>query len=362
MYNLSVIIPMYNAADYIVNCVNAVLSQDLEGIEVIIVNDCSTDESMNICREHFGGNDNVILINQPSNMGPGQARNTGIKRARGKYVTFMDSDDGLRPGAYRAMYEAAQQKDADVLHVTGVLMQTVDEAPCDLNELSEDEVFRVTLDEGPKINELTVLTVDMQERLSKWLLHEIHWSIWNKLYKRDFLLCNDIVFGDMKFAEDQVFSFRCLCRADKYVMLPGEWYMYRIGSESLSRGRRGAAFMIKALTSQLNMPSCMKAAMAGVEYFDNNPAAQDKAIRYVFDALEKGFIIPTFKDAGEDNLRSDAALCNVFTEYFGDNSYFAENQFYSAHANLPAGDNIYDMITSPAFWRAMKEKQTDAAK
>ena len=356
MYNLSVIIPMYNAAEYIVNCVNGILSQDIEGLEVIIVNDCSTDEGMNICREHFGGNDNIVLMDQPYNMGPAKARNAGIKRARGKYITFMDSDDGLRPGAYKAMYEAALKKDADVLHVTGVLMQTVDVAPCNLNDLSEDEVFHVTLDEGPEINELTVLTGDMGQRLSKWLSHEIHWSIWNKLYKREFLLRNDILFGDMKFAEDQVFSFHCLFRADKYVMLPGHWYMYRIGCESLSRGRRGAAFMVKALTSQLNMPLCMERAMAGVKYFEDNPAARDKAVRYVFDALENGFIIPAFKDAGADNLRSDEALNNVFTEYFGDNAYFVKNQFYLAHENLPSGDNIYDMITSPAFWRSMKEK------
>lgn len=355
MYNLSVIIPMYNAKDYIVSCINNILSQTLDGIEVVVVNDCSTDDSMEICRKHFGNNPNVQLINQPENMGPGEARNTGIKSAKGQYVTFVDSDDAVRKDAYSAMFEAAQKDNADVLHVTGVLMQIVDEAPLDLNELTEDEIFRVTLDEGDKKNGL--ISEDMGDRLSRWLSHEYHWAIWNKLYRRTFLLDNKIFFGKMKFAEDQVFSFTCLCRAKNYSVLPGEWYMYRIGGDSLSRGRKNASFMIKALTSQLQMPEYMNRAMDGIKYFDEHPDKKEAAIQYVYKAIEDGFVMPTFKSAGMENLKADKKLHEMFVSYFSEYAGFVESQFYLAHTNLPDGDSLYDAITTPAFWRRIKESQ-----
>lgn len=357
MINISVVVPMYNAKDYIISCINGILSQSVGNIEVVVVNDCSTDGCMELCKEVFGENENVQLIDQPCNMGPGEARNAGIKHARGKYITFVDSDDAVRPDAYREMLDAAIKYDADVLHVTGVIMQTIDEAPIDLNELTEDEVFHVTLDEGNKRSELCLITESMEERLSSWLSHELHWAIWNKLYKRSFLLENDILFGKMKFAEDQVFSFHCLCRAKNYVVLPGEWYIYRIGGESLSRGKKGAAFLIKAITSQLEMPYCMNKAMAGIEYFEQNPQKKKEAINYVFTALENGFIVPTFKEAGIDTLREDAKVHETFVSYYGEHAEFVENQFYMAHENLPEGDSLYDAITTPAFWRSVKKAQ-----
>ena len=356
-YALSVIIPMYNTAEYIVSCITDLLSQEVDGLEVIVVNDCSTDNGMELCRERFAGNENVRLIDQPRNMGPGVARNTGIRVARGRYVTFVDSDDAVRPGAYKAMLDAAVKANADVLHVTGVLMQTVDAAPVNMNDLTEDETFRVTLDEGPKITSLTLLPGDMEQRLTKWLSHEIHWAIWNKLYRRDFLLENNILFGRMRLAEDQVFCFHCLCRADRYAVLPGEWYLYRLGAPSSSRGGKKPAFLVKALRAQLDMPECMDRATDGTEYFSAHPEKKAAAVKYVFDVLENGFVIPAVRDIGPDVLKSDVGLRNMFVEYFGKNSSFAENEFLLAHADIPDGDSVYDMITSPAFWRKMKENE-----
>ena len=357
MINISVIVPMYNAKDYIVSCINGILSQSAQNIEVVVVNDCSTDGCMEMCREIFGENENVQLIDQPYYMGPGEARNIGIQHARGKYITFVDSDDAIRQGAYKEMLAAALKYDADVLHVTGVIMQTVDEAPLDINELTEDEVFHVTLDEGNKRSECGLISDCMEERLSSWLSHELHWAIWNKLYKRSFLLDNNILFGKMKFAEDQVFSFHCLCHAKNYVVLPGEWYLYRIGGESLSRGRKGSAFMIKAITAQLDMPEYMNKAMTGIDYFEQNPEKKKEAIEYVYTALENGFVVPTFKDAGIEALRNDEKLHETFVDYFGERAEFVEKQFYMAHEDIPEGDSIYDAITTPAFWRNIKEAQ-----
>lgn len=354
MVKVSVIVPMYNARDYIRDCVNGILSQTLAEVEVVVVNDASTDDSMEVCRKYFGGNARVQLVDQPKNMGPGEARNTGIQKARGDYIAFVDSDDAIRSNALECMYNAAVQTDADVLHATGVLVQTVDEAPVNLNDLTEDEVYHATLDFGEKKKELTLLSKDMEERFESWLRHEIHWAIWNKLYKRSFLLAHNIKFAEMKLAEDQVFCFHCLCHAGNYAVLPGEWYLYRITGDSLCRGKKSPAFMVKSVSSQIVMPCAMEEAMADVTYFEENPSRKKQAVEYVMETLEDGFVIPAFKEIGESVLKEDASMHKMFVDYFGRYAEFVEEQFYLAHKELPEQENSFEAMNSPAFWRSMK--------
>ena len=128
-YKVSVIIPMYNAEGFIEAVVDSLLAQTLKETEIIVVNDCSPDNSMAVCRRRYGDNDRVMLIDQPKNMGPGEARNTGIKAARGEYIAFADSDDNMLPNALEEMYKGAKQENADVLHCTGAIFPLVKDAP-----------------------------------------------------------------------------------------------------------------------------------------------------------------------------------------------------------------------------------------
>ena len=88
--DVSVVMPLYNAKDYVKLAVDSILNQTLAGIELLIVDDCSTDGSLELCRELYGHDKRVRIIQQPKNMGPGAARNTGIRSATGDYVTFVD--------------------------------------------------------------------------------------------------------------------------------------------------------------------------------------------------------------------------------------------------------------------------------
>lgn len=143
---ISIIIPMYNARDYIVHCVDALLEQTLKDIEIIVVDDCSTDDSMAICEERYKDNDCVVLLSQPKNMGPGAARNAGIEKARGEYISFVDSDDAMVKDAFRQMYEEASRTDADVLHTGGALIPFDKNPGSDLSQMPEDKLIKILLD------------------------------------------------------------------------------------------------------------------------------------------------------------------------------------------------------------------------
>lgn len=116
---VSVIIPMYNAENYIAESLDSLLNQTLKNIEVIVVDDCSTDNSLNIAMrftEKFVGRLNLMRLSGNSGC-PGIPRNFALEVAHGKYVYFLDSDDFIDATALEHLYEVAEDFDADVVHV-----------------------------------------------------------------------------------------------------------------------------------------------------------------------------------------------------------------------------------------------------
>ena len=112
---LSVIIPVHNAAPYLPACLDSVLSQDLTDLQVICVDDDSTDQSAQIITNYTHKDSRVMLIRHPMTMYAGSCRNTGLVAATGEYVHFLDSDDIVEKGAYRRYYQLAKEMDADMV-------------------------------------------------------------------------------------------------------------------------------------------------------------------------------------------------------------------------------------------------------
>ncbi len=104
----SIIIPMYNAEKYIKVCVGSVLAQTFQDFEIIIIDDCSTDNSYKICQELYGNNKKIRLIRHEKNQGAGFARNNGIKNSHGEYIMFVDSDDAIMPYSLEKLRVATQ--------------------------------------------------------------------------------------------------------------------------------------------------------------------------------------------------------------------------------------------------------------
>lgn len=334
-YKVSVVIPMYKAKDYIIENVDCLLAQTLSETEIIIVNDCSPDNSMELCREHYAGNERVQLIDQPKNMGPGAARNAGVKSAKGEYIAFVDSDDGVVPDAFEKMYNAAKEYDADVLHNTGCIFPLMVDAPANLLTVPQKDWLNVNTDRVDTATDIRIAPDDIAERFDRWKKEMYHWAVWNKLYRREFLLKHDIHFGEMKLAEDLAFCFACLFNAKKYVTMPGNFYLYRMAENSLCRGKDYVKLLERSLSSVLNAPDIMKHNMKGIAFFEEHPECAREAIDFVIANLEKMYIRPAFQELGEEEIRKDGTVKRLFDEKYGDNSDFVYYTFMELHKNYP---------------------------
>ncbi len=119
---VSVIIPVYNAGKYLTRCLDSVVGQTLQNIEIICVNDCSQDNSLEILREYEAQDERIKIINFLKNMGESCARNAGLKAVTGEYIAFLDNDDWVDADFYEKLYVKAKEDDADI--VKGGLITT----------------------------------------------------------------------------------------------------------------------------------------------------------------------------------------------------------------------------------------------
>ena len=124
MPKVSVIVPAYNIAPYIERCVQSLCEQTLESIEIIVVDDGSTDGTQGLCKS-LASHDSRIKVITQENQGVSAARNAGIKAARGKYIGFVDGDDFVRPNMYESMLDNSIKHDADVVWVMPTLTDTI---------------------------------------------------------------------------------------------------------------------------------------------------------------------------------------------------------------------------------------------
>ena len=355
--DISVVMPLYNARDYLKLTVDSILNQTHKNIEVVIVDDCSTDGSLELCRELYGHDERVKIIKQPQNAGPGAARNTGIRSATGDYITFMDSDDEVMPGTLQKMFEAAQKFNADVVHTTQFSYALPDEEGNMPLQLIDDSVlmFRNDIDRNA-YTEVTLLSDDFDARLEDWKNRRINWHVCSKMIRREFLLSNNIFFSDMKLAEDMVFCFECLFRAKNYVIVPGGGYVYRITATSLSRGKKNSAHVIKAMKSQMGGVHNMSRILKEIPFFVANPDKAVLALERVIDDLEVSFIRPAFQELGEDTLRSDGLISEFMREQFGDNAPYVEFLFYELHKNYEPVIDYTAQLGDIEAWKALAQQ------
>ena len=116
MPKVSVIIPVYNVDKYLSRCLDSVINQTLEDIEIICINDNSTDNSLDILRDYAQRDSRIKIIDLPQNLGVGEARNAGIDKASGEYIGFVDSDDYIDLNFYENLYKKAKETNADIVH------------------------------------------------------------------------------------------------------------------------------------------------------------------------------------------------------------------------------------------------------
>ena len=276
---ISVIIPLYNTDKYIDQCLNSILNQRFQDYEVIVVDDCSTDNSMKIVENimpKFNGRLKIFKHKKNSG-GCAIPRNTGIKLARGKYLAFMDSDDMFLDNALEVLYKAAEETNADVLHEERFLItQNRSE-----EITSETKLVPITWerkDEDGFVDKPTLITDNLTERLSLYCTGHFYWNIWSKLFRREFILENCLEFVNLS-AEDMIFSFQCLCLAKNYVRVPDVIYFYRIRQDSIAHRRPPMEeYIPKQLKIIIEGSKHLRDFMKNFEIFDQHPEFRQNAL------------------------------------------------------------------------------------
>ena len=228
-FAISVIVPMFNAENFIGECLTSLANQTFQNFEVIIVDDCSTDNSLNVAltfSKVFG--DRLRLAKLSANSGcPGVPRNFALEAARGEYIFFLDSDDFLAETALENFFTVAKNFDADVVHADWFITAQ--------NFGGKFEFKQQSFQAGNFVDEPTLETFDIGERVTGFIQKKFLWWACNKLFRRKLLTENKITFPAIKIFEDFVFSFECLVAAKNYVRVPFANYCYRLRENSVSQ-------------------------------------------------------------------------------------------------------------------------------
>ena len=224
---VSVVIPVYNTEKYLRRCMDALLAQtiDKKDLELVVVNDGSTDSSPEILEEYREKYPDLIRIYNKTNGGQATARNLGIQKATGEYIGFADSDDYVDPTLFKKLYDKARAEDADL---------------CECHYHSMLEQSKTGPDGLPLYKEIgTRGTIGAHEDVKELFLNP-QVSPWNKLYRRSILTDNNISFPEGMIYEDTAFYIKTLPFIKKHAYVDEKLVYYCVRNGSTMTGNQGS--------------------------------------------------------------------------------------------------------------------------
>ena len=256
------IIPLYNAENYIGACLESILVQTMQDFEVLVVDDCSNDNSAAIAEnylEKFGGRLKIIYL--PANTGNASIpRNEGLRFSRGKYVFFMDNDDLIADNALEALCNCAEYYQTDVVCMeNGFVLE---------NNTLKAAAFNKN---NPNLNEIRLETENIAQRVDKFLKTGYSLAPWTKFIRRDFLIANKINFPHVKISEDVLWSFKIVCLAKNFLRVPHRLYICRSLTNSWSRTQRKPADEVKFWLNPLSNGLDYLNDFLESDFFSKNP-------------------------------------------------------------------------------------------
>lgn len=213
---VSIIIPIYNLADYLPKCLDSVHGQSYENIQVLLVNDGSTDASLAVCQEYVRLDSRFQLIDKP-NSGVSDSRNQALDRAEGKYIQFLDGDDWLAPDATETLVHTAESTGADL--VLAHFYRVADERMAPRGHIKKEQVFT---------------RQEFAEEMMKAPANYYYGVLWNKLYRRSIIEANRLRFdSQVNWCEDFLFNLEYIERVRLVAAVPRPIYYYRKRENSL---------------------------------------------------------------------------------------------------------------------------------
>lgn len=243
MHKISVIIPIYNVEPYLAECLDSVIHQTYKNLEIILVNDGSTDACPQICEDYAAQDHRIVLIHK-KNGGLSDARNAGLAIATGDYISFVDSDDLLSLDFYQILLQTLIENEADIVE-------------CDFVKF-EDELKVAKKD---ILQEVEIYETEIA--LFQLLNGPLSIVVWNKIYKRN--VVNGIEFPFGKINEDAFWTYKVFAKAKKIAKIPDPLYFYRQQATSIM----GAGYSLKrldGLEGQEEMIEFIKVNFPNLEY------------------------------------------------------------------------------------------------
>ncbi len=231
MPNVSVIVPVYNVEPYLRRCLESLIHQTLKDIEIIVINDCSTDGSLEILKEYAKQDERIKLIDLPVNQGAAVARNKGLEAASGEYLGFIDPDDDLDLNFYEELYKKAHSENLDTVKCNRVIRHL------------DGEITRSRLN-----------------RFIKSSLYDFSYEWQSAIYRASLIYDNNIKFPpDVRKGQDVVFLNKIILKVKKYAVIDNVNYYYykrenslnakKIPIESIKSALLAAQYIIQSLNS-----------------------------------------------------------------------------------------------------------------
>ncbi len=245
---ISIIIPVYNVAPYIEECIQSVLNQTYRNLEVLLVDDCGTDNSMQIVSELLRGQDNIQIdgilfkvIRQECNKGVSEARNTALLQASGEYIYFLDSDDTVSEKCFEIMAQAAAKNRADVIE-------------SGMNSYHKQKQIIPGYWNDPIIVK------------NKWFEHQVHPEVCGRLVSRQLIMENHLSFYKDVRLEDVLWGLEIICNAKSLCIINDKLYNYRARPDSLMSNQ---CFNARLSSVKTILQQCLKVAEA--HHIDKDP-------------------------------------------------------------------------------------------
>ena len=226
---VSIIVPTYNVEKYAGKCFQSLINQTLKNIEIILVDDGSTDSSGRICDE-FEKIDNRVVVIHQKNVGLGLSRNSGIRIARGKYIGFVDSDDFVSEKMFELLYVNAEKYNANISYCSYSRFSDENE----INIANEKEVIEVF--EGEKeLSDYLLKRIGMPPESHKDKLFAS--IVWNGIFSRELINNNNLLFvSEREFiSEDIIFDIDVISKVNCIIHSNQKMYFYRVNKKSLTQ-------------------------------------------------------------------------------------------------------------------------------
>lgn len=270
MKSVSIIVPVYNSTLYLENCLNSLVSQTLMSIEIVCVNDGSTDQSLQILNDYLKRYPDKIIVSSKENGGLGDARNHGLKLSNGEYIGFVDSDDYVSSTMFEKLYEQAKKEDSDIVE-------------CQFNWVYPDHV-------------ITDSITNYQSKQD--YLANLRVLVCNKLFKRELIIENNLLFPVNTRYEDIPFSYVAVASCKRYSFIDHVGYFYVQRPNSLSN------FQNKHVRDIFEILKCTRQQFISNHFYDE----YESEIEYLFIRILLGSSFKRIIQIKDKTLRNELLL------------------------------------------------------